>query len=198
MVLIHQLWGVTDKIRGSTSNQGGGWPVCSHNVDSLSFMGLLQTKTGLIFDLPTEAQWEYACRAGTNTRYNSGKENIAEIARKESNQAEGKGGFTSGTTTVGSYLPNAWGLYDMHGNVNEWCLDWYARYNVNLYENPVGPENGTRRVVRGGGWYGNSGQYRSAYRARLNPGENDNPGYYLSTNYGDLGFRVACHFEKEE
>ena len=97
-------------------------------VDPDSFFGILRSKTGCLFDLPTEAQWEYACRAGTSTPFNDGKEgaeaeNIEKIARYCVNYSSEVNGYTyKGPTVVGQYLPNAWGLYDMHGNVREWCL----------------------------------------------------------------------------
>ena len=89
-------------------------------------MGVLRAKAGMVFDLPTEAQWEYACRAGTTTAVNTGKNltnGSSDPAMDEvATYSHNMGGNYS---TVGSYLPNAWGLYDMHGNVAEWCLDWY-------------------------------------------------------------------------
>ena len=122
-----------EMIRGTGEQGGAGWPAYGHAVDSTSFMGKLQEKTGLTFDLPTEAQWEYACRAGTTTALNSGKNltsmesdaNMDEVGRYSYNLNDGKGGYSE-HTKVGSYLPNAWGLYDMHGNVQEWCLDRYG------------------------------------------------------------------------
>ncbi|MCL1921077.1 MAG: InlB B-repeat-containing protein [Kiritimatiellaeota bacterium] len=129
-------------IRGVS--QGAQWPT-NNQVDASSFMGKLRAKTGLTFDLPTEAQWEYACRAGTTTALNSGKNltdedlcpNLDELGRYYFNWSDGKGSFLFygfemplyGHTKVGMYKPNAWGLYDMHGNVSEWCLDWLAHYN---------------------------------------------------------------------
>ena len=123
-------------------------------------MGQLRKKTGIIFDLPTEAQWEYACRAGTTTFLNSGKElsdddesdEMAEVGRYAYNHDDGKGGYSE-HTKVGSYLPNAWGLYDMHGNIEEWCKDWFKE---NLGSNPAidpkGGASGDYRVMRGGSW----------------------------------------------
>lgn len=109
------------QLRGSVN--GAGWP--SHNqVDANSFMGRLRSKANMLFDLPTEAQWEYACRAGTSTGLNSGKEfseeNLKEVARCSYNY----GNQSQYTAVVGSYRDNAWGLYDMHGNVAELCRDW--------------------------------------------------------------------------
>jgi formylglycine-generating enzyme required for sulfatase activity len=104
--------------------------------------------------LPTEAEWEYACRAGTTTKYTVGH----GISRDDAN-FEGTGGKDRWETTapVGSFAPNAWGLYDMHGNVFEWCEDWYDENYYSVYRksravNPTGPEDGLYRVLRGGSW----------------------------------------------
>ena len=179
-------------IRGTGAQAGAGWPTYSHAVDATSFMGKLQEKTGLTFDLPTEAQWEYACRAGTTTALNSGKNLTStssdgamnEVGRYYYNRSDGKGGYSSGHTKVGSYLPNAWGLYDMHGNVREWTLDWWgANTSSTAAEtDPVGPNTGSGRVDRGGNWYSNAGDCRSARRYRNYPSDYNN----------NLGFRVLC------
>jgi len=137
-------------------------------VDAGSFFGILRARTGLTFDLPTEAQWEYACRAGTTTALNSGKDlndtNMAEVARYYYNQDDGKGGCSE-HTKVGCYLPNAWGLHDMHGNVLEWCLDWYqANLGGDDVTDPVGSKSGEGRVGRGGNWFGFAQGCRSADR----------------------------------
>ena len=188
-------------IRGSV--QGAGWPTGGHAVDEDSFLGKLRVKTGLAFDLPTEAQWEYACRAGTTTALNSGKNltsyaecpNMAEVGRFRYNRNDGKGGYGE-HTKVGSYLPNAWGLYDMHGNVEEWCLDYYDDYpmsNVSgalALTDPQGPElpkmnlkKGVEinRVARGGFWNCNARDCRSATRIYSRP----------SSRYDFFGFRVV-------
>ena len=150
-------------IRGSSD--GAGWPD-NGAVDAVSFLGLLRAKTGLAFDLPTESQWEYACRAGTATALNSGYNltstdsdiRMAEVGRYYYNggSAYTQNGDTSmGSAKVGSYLPNTWGLYDMHGNVYEWCLDWYGTYPGTVTD-PKGVSEGTpgygKRVIRGGCW----------------------------------------------
>ncbi|MBP5637974.1 MAG: formylglycine-generating enzyme family protein [Victivallales bacterium] len=177
-------------IRGTCEHNGAGWPQFGHSVDSTSFMGKLQMKTGLIFDLPTEAQWEYACRAGTTTSLNSGKnltnwsgydDAANEVGRYYPNQSDGKGGYRYEHTTVGSYLSNSWGLYDMHGNVHEWCLDWYDDYATEPINDPVGAISGTKRVKRGGSWLWYS-MGRSAWRSSCIP----------SYDNDDTGFRVLC------
>lgn len=159
-------------IRGSNN-----WPN-DKTVSNTSFMGKLRTKTGFTFDLPTEAQWEYACRAGTTSKYNNGGDTEADL--KTLGRYASNGGSASQHAKVGSYLPNAWGLYDMHGNVWEWCLDWYG----SLYSgtDPVGPTSGSYRVFRGGGWSSGAGSCASSYRGY------DDPSY--TDGYG--GFRLAC------
>lgn len=191
-----------DMIRGSVN--GAAWP--THNqVDANSFMGRLRSKVNMLFDLPTESQWEYACRAGTSTAINNGKPltndqtcpNMAEVARYGSNNNDGKGGYSQ-HTTVGSYLPNVWGLYDMHGNVAEWCLDWFVdNWGGDPLVDPVGKTSGTFRVVRGGCWYN---YYDAGYAGVCRSGSRTdhyyhNYGNYLTTpdrkqNY--FGFRVVC------
>ena len=172
-------------VRGSSPTGGAGWPAYWHRVDPNSFMGRLQAKTGLTFDLPTEAQWEYACRAGTPTSLNSGldirvlKEDpfMAEVGRYSYNAKDGKGKDEQGKyeytqhTKVGLYRANNWGLYDMHGNVWEWCLDWFAEeFAPDAVTDPEGPATGSHRVLRGGDWQCPAQHCRSAYGVNLNPG----------------------------
>ena len=126
---------------------------------------------GYEYTLPTEAQWEYACRAGTTADYAG---NLDAMAWYNQN---------SGNTThpVAQKQANAWGLYDMHGNVWEWCRDWYGNYQGGSVTDPTGPTSGTLRVGRGGGWGDGAGRCRSAGRS------GDGPGY----RGRDLGFRLA-------
>ena len=166
-------------IRGDSSTYN--WPNVT-GVDPNSFMGRIQARTGLNFDLPTEAQWEYACRAGTSSSYNNGgnRENdLKQLGRYYYNRSDGKGGCSDAHTTVGSYLPNAWGLYDMHGNVWEWCLDWYGG---SLSGNdPIGSSSGSERVTRGGGWHYDANCCASSGRG----------GLYPSSEYYSDGFRLV-------
>ncbi|MBR7143835.1 MAG: SUMF1/EgtB/PvdO family nonheme iron enzyme, partial [Lentisphaeria bacterium] len=141
--------------------------------------------SGYKFDLPTEAQWEYACRAGTTTALNNGTNltstdgscsNLNEVGWYCNNYGSG------GHKTVGQKRPNNWGLYDMHGNVWEWCRDWYGSYNGDAVD-PVGPSSGLDRVSRGGSWCGYASVCRSAYRSYSSP----------SSGFSDyvIGFRLA-------
>ena len=156
-----------DMIRGN--DQGANWPA-NNNVDSTSFMGVLRAKTGLTFDLPTEAQWEYACRATTTTALNSGKnltdaivcDEMKEVGRYTHNTNDGKG---NNFVEPGQYLVNNWGIFDMHGNLAELCLDYYADYSSSAaVTDPKGPSTGTLRVKRGGSWQDIASECRSARR----------------------------------
>ena len=188
-----------NSIRGSS--EGAKWP-SANSVDSTSFMGKIRARTGLTFDLPTEAQWEYACRAGTTTALNSGKNltstssdaNMAEVGRYAYNSGsnstcDGKGNTTYAHAEVGAYLPNSWGLYDMHGNVWEWCLDWYVSRGTSGVDSgavtdPKGAASGWGRVLRGGGWEYVAQNCRSATRSAVGPsGTNINNAF---------GFRLCC------
>jgi formylglycine-generating enzyme required for sulfatase activity len=170
-------------------------------VDDGSFLGRLRAKTGLTFDLPTEAQWEYACRAGTTGALHDGTVNIASETVDASLAQLGRyaynGGRPNGTGTpvvscatneataeVGSYIPNAWGLYDMHGNVFEWCLDGFDTTNPQLPggTDPVGVPVDTARIRRSGSWAHPAKDNRSALRSYGGP--------HYETE-GDTGFRLT-------
>ena len=150
--------------------------------DAQSFISALNTLTGKTFRLPTEAEWEYACRAGTTERFYWGDDSAYSVGDAYCwwtyNAWDVNERYAH---VVGLKLPNAWGLYDMSGNVREWCNDWYGTYPSGSVTDPEGPSSGSYRVLRGGCW-GSIGTYcRSAYRS------NTYPSYTIS----DIGFRLS-------
>ena len=164
--------------------------------DAVAFCKWLSGKEGKTYQLPTEAQWEYACRAGTKTRYYSGDdpETLAKVGNVADATAKAQfpdwkwtikasDGYVF-TAPVGQFKPNAFGLYDMHGNAKEWCADWYGEdyYGKCPVDDPTGPGTGQIRALRGGSWDDWSGLARSAAR------NGDRPGI-RSNNHA--GFRVA-------
>jgi formylglycine-generating enzyme required for sulfatase activity len=131
------------------------------------------------YRLPTEAEWEYACRAGTNTPFNTGIDITADQANFNDNQ----GSFLEMTAPVGSYPANAWGLYDMHGNVFEWCWDWHGYYVRDEQTDPTGPVSGSFRIIRGGSWVNGGETLRSACRGIFISGDgNERIGFRLARN----------------
>jgi formylglycine-generating enzyme required for sulfatase activity len=124
--------------------------------------------------LPTEAEWEYAARAGSTTEWSWGRDPGEADAYAWNNGAWFDGNSHAKIHPVGELQPNAWGLYDMFGNVCEWTSDWYGeRYSARSKRNPTGPKSGSRRVVRGGGWHCSPAQLRSADRSHVDPGWGD-------------------------
>ncbi|MAL86790.1 MAG: hypothetical protein CMI23_10615, partial [Opitutae bacterium] len=134
---------------------------------------------GWEFTLPTEAQWEYACRAGTTTKHFWGNDINPKLANY-------KGSGLKKTRAVGSYRPNAWGFFDMHGNVREWTANWYGSYPSGIVNDPVGPASGSSRVTRGGSWGSVQTDLRYAKRFPYTPS---------GRNY-IIGFRVGFQSSK--
>jgi formylglycine-generating enzyme required for sulfatase activity len=134
--------------------------------------------------LPTEAEWEYACRAGATGPFSCGDDITPEQANYDGNypyRGNRKGQYRQETIDVASLPSNPWGLYEMHGNVWEWCRDWYDGYPSGLVTDPAGPDSGGWRVLRGAGWIDVARRLRSAYR------HHDDPGYRSRSS----GFRLA-------
>lgn len=164
------------------SEQEGLTPVYTIDGGSVSW-----DRSANGYRLPTEAEWEYACRAGTATAFNTETSISAEESNywgdypymiednyfDQGNLETRPGVYRQTTVEVNSFAPNAWGLYNMHGNVGEWVWDYYGAYTTEAQTDPTGPETGTRRVYRGGGWNDFAKNLRSAYRAAL-PQENSN------------------------
>jgi formylglycine-generating enzyme required for sulfatase activity len=154
------------------------WPSVI-TVDPYSFIGLLQARSKLQIDLPTESQWEYACRAGTTTSYSYGEQSNGDYMWYYEN---------SGLTThdVGGRLANAWELYDMHGNVYEWCLERFVgSLSTGAEASSVDPSLRSHRMLRGGSWNSIVGWCYSYTWISLNPNS--------SGDYNDCGFRLAIH-----
>lgn len=191
-----------DTFRGKAGD-GYDWPNDKHKVLADSFIGKLRTRSGMEgFDLPTEAQWEFACRAGCGSAIYNGTEYATVVEKSKFADPVGRygwnGGYsdpanyktdnkdkcdaTYGTPKVGSYDANDWGIYDMLGGVNEFCLDWgnNSLIGVDPTTGPTEGENG-KRVIRGGGWNSPaSKQIRSAYRSRHAPADySDSDGYRM-------------------
>ena len=170
--------------------QGDNLPVETVSYkDALEFCQKLsdlpaEKAAGRKYRLPTEAEWEYCCRAGTSTPFHFGNELNGTQANCDGTFPYGntqKGPFLRETSPVGSYPPNAWGLYDMHGNVCEWCQDWSGDYPKQSVTDPRGPEAGAICVLRGGSWGNEAANCRSAGRRGNDP----------SYRNGRIGFRLA-------
>jgi len=145
--------------------------------DIEGFIEKLNTAAGKnMYRLPTEAEWEYACRAGMSTRWSFGDDEsrLGEYAWYSGNNSP------FGTKEVGTKKPNTWRLYDMHGNVYEWCQDWYLSYSSSAQTDPAGSATGSLRVLRGGHFYGYARDTRSALRLNFSP----------SYRGRDVGFRL--------
>ncbi|MDU9048739.1 MAG: formylglycine-generating enzyme family protein [Candidatus Electrothrix sp. Rat3] len=153
--------------------------------DTQEFMERLNKEIpGLELILPTEAQWEYACRAGTTTPFSFGENVTTDQVNYDGNYpyAGGeKGEYREETVDVKALPCNDWGLYQMHGNVREWCQDWFGDYPAGSVVDPVGPSDGRYRVCRGGSWINDARDCRSALRSGFEPG----------SRHDWIGFRLA-------
>ena len=142
--------------------------------DAVAYCTWLSAKTGKHFRLPTEAEWEYACRAGSRTPFNTKEKLTTNQSNYDSNNNP-KGEYRQNTVAVNSFSPNAWGLYNMLGNAWEWCSDWYdgTYYNdckaQGIVTNPAGAVSGLRRVLRGGSWHNDANNARPSDRSFSSP-----------------------------
>ena len=183
--VTQELW---EAVMGTNPSfiSGSNNPVeCVSWNDCQEFIAKLNDLTGLEFRLPTEAEWEYAARGGNKSqgyKY-AGSNTIGEVAWYRVNAYDvGKSSFDYGTHQVGTKAPNELGLYDMSGNVYEWCSDRYGSYSLSEQSNPTGPSTGSYRVSRGGSWYLNARRCRVSYRYDYNPD--------YRSDYN--GFRLVC------
>lgn len=176
-----------DKIKGASwknvgFDQRDDHPViCVSWNDAVAFCNWLSSKTGKAVRLPTEAEWEYCCRAGTETAYCWGDDpdqgkgwcNAADKTGKREFRSWRTFAWEDGyvlTAPVGTFRANGFGLHDMHGNVSEWCSDWYDKSYANAKNvDPKGPDSGTLRVLRGGSWLSSPGRCRCAFRSGSTP-----------------------------
>jgi len=172
-----------DNVQGDSSNhpvEQVSWEDAVEFCNKLSALPE-EKAAGRVYRLPTEAEWEYACRAGSKSAYSFGDER---------DSLDGNAWFYENghgkTHPVGQKKPNAWGLYDIHGNVWELCSDWYGEYPKGAVSDPVGPREGWYRVRRGGSWGLAAARCRSASRIRE----------HASRLFGNCGFRVALSSPK--
>jgi formylglycine-generating enzyme required for sulfatase activity len=170
--------------------------VCINYVDAAAFCEWLSRKEGRRYRLPTEAEWEYCARAGTDQPYPWGDDPAAGEGWANAGDRTAFEKYPTWTTftwrdgfvftaPAASFRPNAWGLYDMAGNAWEWTADWHAAYASDAQTDPKGPHEGTHRVLKGGSWYGAPTSCRASYRSRVKPG-------YRGSN---VGFRIVLETE---
>ncbi len=169
-----------------SSFKGPNRPVENINWhDAQNFIEQINTiKPELKLCIPSEAQWEYACRAGTTSPFNLGDHITSECVNFNGNHPYNKGKkseYCEQTVDVQSFPPNDWGLFEMHGNVWEWCQDWFEGYAKQPIIDPCGPKSGLSRVLRGGSWFSDEKNCRSAYRNYWEPVIHDS----------FIGFRLA-------
>ena len=205
-----KVMGTDRKMQAHFDSSRGGGP--DHPIENIGWQAAVdfckklsaapaERLAGLKYRLPTEAEWEYACRAGTATAFHFGNSLSSEQANFNGDYPYGeaeKGPYQRRTMKVGSYSPNAFGLYDPHGNVAEWCADWYDKdyYRDSPAEDPLGPPQGVLAdnfgsfylVVRGGCWLDDARACRSANRFRA----------MTSNTYRLIGFRVVCEVDSKQ
>jgi formylglycine-generating enzyme required for sulfatase activity len=190
-VTLKQWWSVMGKRFFGRRKGTDDMPVTRVSWhDCMKFIKKLNAQKEGVYRLPTEAEWEYACRAGTSTAYSWGNRIDCTKAMYSNNSSKSGGCLkyiksremaVDGAATVKSYLPNAWGLYDMHGNVWEWCINWYGDYPARAVTDPLGPDSGTGKIRRGGSWFGDEYLCRSANRNIGHP----------ASRYRTTGFRLV-------
>ena len=164
-----------------SQNKGKNLPVESVSWDDCQeFINKLKKRDNRSYRLPTEAEWEYACLAGSTTAYCNGDDEDA-LRKVGWCSFDGVWGSAKKPKAVGSLQPNAWGLYDMHGNVYEWCHDWHGDYPKGDVTDPKGAKDSLNRVFRGGSWFYEPWRCQSSYRGKHNP--------WSSSNF--LGVRLA-------
>jgi formylglycine-generating enzyme required for sulfatase activity len=175
--VTQRQWKLIMNGNNPSQNKGDNLPVEYVSWDEVQeFIFRLNNLTGKQYRLPTEAEWEYAARGGNKSqsyKY-SGSNNLTNVAWYDGNS----NGLTH---PVGTKLPNELGIYDMSGNVFEWCSDWYGAYSASAQQNPTGPSSGTRHIIRGGSWIHESLRCRVSYRSAHEPNE----------RFDSLGFRLV-------
>jgi formylglycine-generating enzyme required for sulfatase activity len=163
--------------------------------DCQEFLKRLGEQDKKLYRLPTEAEWEYACRAGTSTPFFFGPTLSTDKANYDGSCTYGSGKegvYRQKTTPVGTFPQNAWGLHDMDGNVREWCQDWFGDYTTSEVVNPQGPNVGQYRVLRGGSWFDSPESCRSASRPAFAPGNRDlNVGMRVCFYLTNLHFKLC-------
>ncbi|MBA7696903.1 Formylglycine-generating enzyme [subsurface metagenome] len=202
-VSLKQWWAVMGKRFFGRRKGTDDMPVTRVSwYDCMKFIKKLNAQKEGVYRLPTEAEWEYACRSGSTTAYNWGEAIDCSKAMFSNNSkksgeclkyVKSREMAVDGAAPVKSYPSNAWGLYDMHGNVWEWCYDWYGDYPNDPVVDPLGHSSGTMKIRRGGSWFKHGYSCRSANRNYGHPGSR-----YRTTGFRLVGQNVADQINSEE